>query len=53
VAWWYHRYYGGGSRLGKFIGETAEQYSVIIKSAQNVLLGVAAFVISIYWSFRV
>ena len=33
---------------GKFIGETAEQYSVIIKSAQNVLLGVAAFVISIY-----
>lgn len=37
---------------GKFIGETAEQYSVIIKSAQNVLLGVAAFVISIYWSFR-
>lgn len=37
---------------GKFIGETAEQYSVIIKSAQNVLLGVAAFVISIYWSYR-
>ena len=37
---------------GKFIGETAEQYSVIIKSAQNVLLGVAAFVISIYWSMK-
>lgn len=37
---------------GKFIGETAEQYSVIIKSAQNVLLGVAAFAISIYWSYR-
>ena len=37
---------------GKFIGETAEQYSVIIKSAQNVLLGVAAFIISIYWSYR-
>lgn len=37
---------------GKFIGETAEQYSVIIKSAQNVLLGVAAFVISIYWSYK-
>src|SRR5690554_6209658 len=37
---------------GKFIGETAEQYSVIIKSAQNVLLGVAAFVISIYLSYR-
>lgn len=37
---------------GKFIGETAEKYSVIIKSAQNVLLGVAAFVISIYWSYK-
>jgi uncharacterized integral membrane protein (TIGR00698 family) len=37
---------------GKFIGETAEKYSVIIKSSQNVLLGVAAFVISIYWSYR-
>ncbi len=36
---------------GKFIGETAEQYSVIIKSAQNVLLGVAAFAISIYWAY--
>lgn len=37
---------------GKFIGETAEKYSVIIKSSQNVLLGVAAFAISIYWSYR-
>ena len=37
---------------GKFIGETAELYSVIIKSAQNVLLGVAAFAISIYWSYK-
>ena len=37
---------------GKFIGETAEQYSVIIKSAQNVLLGVAAFAISIYWGYK-
>lgn len=37
---------------GKFLGETAEQYSVIIKSAQNVLLGVAAFFISIYWSIK-
>ncbi len=37
---------------GKFLGETAEQYSVIIKSAQNALLGIAAFVISIYWSYR-
>lgn len=37
---------------GKFIGEIAEQYSVIIKSSQNVLLGVAAFIISIYWSYK-
>lgn len=37
---------------GKFLGETAEKYSVIIKSSQNVLLGVAAFLISVYWSFK-
>ena len=37
---------------GKFLGETAETYSVIIKSSQNVLLGIAAFVISVYWSLR-
>lgn len=37
---------------GKFIGEIAETYSVIIKSSQNVLLGVAAFAISIYWSIK-
>lgn len=37
---------------GKFIGETAEKYSVIIKSSQNVLLGLAAFLISIYWSYK-
>ncbi len=37
---------------GKFLGETAEKYSVIIKSAQNVLLGIAAFFISIYWSLK-
>lgn len=37
---------------GKFLGDTAEKYSVIIKSSQNVLLGVAAFFISLYWSLR-
>ena len=37
---------------GKFLGEVAETYSVIIKSSQNVLLGVAAFIISIYWSLK-
>ena len=37
---------------GKFLGDVAESQSVIIKSSQNVLLGVAAFAISIYWSYR-
>ncbi len=37
---------------GKFLGDVAEKYSVIIKSSQNVLLGVAAFAISLYWSYR-
>lgn len=37
---------------GAFIGETAEKFSVIIKSSQNVLLGFAALIISIYWSFK-
>lgn len=37
---------------GKFLGDVAEKYSVIIKSSQNVLLGFAAFAISIYWSYR-
>jgi uncharacterized integral membrane protein (TIGR00698 family) len=36
---------------GTIIGETAQQYAVIIKSAQNVLLGLAAFAISIYWAW--
>ncbi len=37
---------------GKFLGDVAESQAVIIKSSQNVLLGVAAFAISIYWSYR-
>ncbi len=37
---------------GKFLGPIAESQSVIIKSAQNVLLGVAAFAISLYWSYK-
>ncbi|WP_300728061.1 putative sulfate exporter family transporter [uncultured Rikenella sp.] len=36
---------------GAVLGETAEQYSVIVKFSQNVLLGLAAFAISIYWSY--
>lgn len=37
---------------GTILGETAKEFAVIIKSAQNVLLGLAAFAISIYWAYR-
>ncbi len=37
---------------GAIYGDEAKDASVIIKSAQNVLLGIAAFAISIYWTFK-
>jgi len=37
---------------GAIYGEEAKNASVIIKSSQNVLLGVAAFIISIYWTYK-
>ena len=37
---------------GALLGEVAEKTAVIVKSSQNVLLGLAAFVISLYWSYR-
>lgn len=37
---------------GSVLGEVAEKYSVIVKFSQNVLLGIAAFAISIYWSYK-
>lgn len=33
-------------------GETAAQTAVIVKSSQNVLLGLAAFIISLMWSYQ-
>lgn len=36
---------------GTLVGETALKISTIVKFSQNVLLGVAAFVIAIYWSY--
>ncbi len=36
---------------GAICGDEARDASVIVKSAQNVLLGVAAFCISIYWAW--
>jgi uncharacterized integral membrane protein (TIGR00698 family) len=37
---------------GTIAGETALKFSTIIKFSQNVLLGVAAFLISLFWSYR-
>lgn len=34
------------------LGEASEQTAVIVKSSQNVLIGFAAFFISLYWSLR-
>lgn len=36
---------------GTLVGETALKISTIVKFAQNVLLGLAAFAISIYWTY--
>lgn len=36
---------------GTLLGEEALRYATIVKFSQNVLLGVAAFAISLYWSY--
>lgn len=36
---------------GSLVGEEALEVSTIIKFSQNVLLGIAAFAISIYWTY--
>jgi uncharacterized integral membrane protein (TIGR00698 family) len=36
---------------GTLVGETALKISTIVKFSQNVLLGIAAFVISLYWTY--
>ncbi len=36
---------------GSLVGETALQISTIVKFSQNVMLGIAAFLISIYWTY--
>ncbi|HEY9044254.1 MAG TPA: putative sulfate exporter family transporter [Ohtaekwangia sp.] len=36
---------------GTLVGDTALKISTIVKFSQNVLLGVAAFAISIYWTY--
>lgn len=37
---------------GTLVGETALKISTIVKFSQNVLLGIAAFAISVYWTYR-
>ena len=37
---------------GTIAGETGLKYATIIKFSQNVLLGIAAFAISIFWAYR-
>ncbi len=36
---------------GSLVGETALKISSIVKFSQNVLLGIAAFAISVYWTY--
>jgi uncharacterized membrane protein YadS len=36
---------------GSLVGEKALQVSTIVKFSQNVLLGIAAFAISVYWTY--
>jgi uncharacterized membrane protein YadS len=36
---------------GTLVGDTAVKISTIVKFSQNVLLGLAAFAISIYWTY--
>lgn len=42
---------GAVAATGTIYGDVALQTSTIVKFSQNVLLGVAAFAISIYWSY--
>ncbi len=43
---------GAVAASGTMLGETAAQTAIIVKSSQNVLLGVAAFAISLFWSYK-
>src|SRR6185369_1809985 len=37
---------------GSLVGDTALKISTIVKFSQNVLLGIAALAISVYWSYQ-
>ena len=36
---------------GTLLGEEAVEYATVVKFSQNVLLGIAAFAISLYWTY--
>jgi uncharacterized integral membrane protein (TIGR00698 family) len=36
---------------GTLLGEEAVKYATVVKFSQNVLLGIAAFAISVYWTY--
>ncbi len=42
---------GAVAASGTLVGETALKISTIVKFSQNVLLGIAAFAISLYWTY--
>lgn len=37
---------------GTLLGDQAVNYATVVKFSQNVLLGLAAFAISVYWTYR-
>lgn len=43
---------GAVAASGTLLGEKAAQTAIIVKSSQNVLLGIAAFAISLFWTYR-
>ncbi len=43
---------GAVAAAGTMLGDVAAQSAIIVKSSQNVLLGVAAFAISLFWSYK-
>ncbi len=43
---------GAVAASGTMLSETAAQTAIIVKSSQNVLLGVAAFFISLIWTYQ-
>lgn len=43
---------GAVAAAGTLLGEEAAQTAIIVKSSQNVLLGIAAFLIALYWTYK-